>query len=107
MKISLKKKKLKSGKFSLYLEFYKGSSISGNGTRQHNREFEYLKLYLYQTPNNSQEKKENKENLELAEKILAIRKADYIQGKHSTATYTSKLQFFSSNIRTYHYFCCL
>ncbi len=94
MKISLKKKKLKSGKFSLYLEFYKGSSISDNGTRQHHREFEYLKLYLYQTPNNPQEKKENKENLELAEKILAIRKADYIQGKHSIKNPNkSKLSF--------------
>ena len=62
MKISLKQKKLKSGKFSLYLEFYKGSYIDSNGTKKHNREFEYLKLYTSQNPKTSQEKIKNKES---------------------------------------------
>jgi|GEM_PF-1209430 len=83
MKINLKKKKLKSGKFSLYIEYYNGSSIDQNGLQKHNREFEYLKLYLYQDPSSQKEKKENKETLELAENILAIKRSDYIQGKYS------------------------
>jgi len=95
MKISLKKKKLKSGKISLYIEFYKGSTTLEDGVQKHNRDFEYLKLYLYESPNNPQEKKENKEALELAEKILAIKKADYIQGRHSIKNSNkSKLSFF-------------
>lgn len=40
MKISLKRKKLKSGKLSLYLEHYKGSFISLEGVKKHNRDFE-------------------------------------------------------------------
>ena len=83
MKISLKKKKLKSGKFSLYIEYYKGSNIDQNGLQKHNREFEYLKLYLHEPPSTAKEKKENKETLELAENICAIKQSDYIQGKYS------------------------
>ena len=81
MKISLKKKKLKSDKLSLYLEFYNGSYIDGNGVKKHKRDFEYLKLYVSQNPKTSQEKKRDKETLELANKILALRQADFIQGK--------------------------
>jgi len=81
MKISLKQKKLKSGKFSLYLEFYNGSHIDPNGVKKHNRNFEYLKLYISQNPKTSSEKKQNKETLELANQILALRQADFIQGK--------------------------
>lgn len=81
MKISLKQKKLKSGKLSLYLEFYKGSYVDSNGVKKHNRAFEYLKLYISQKPKNALEKRKDKETLELANKILSIRQADYIQGK--------------------------
>ena len=82
MKISLKKKKLASGKLSLYIEYYKGSHIDNNGKKIHNRDFEYLKLYLYSEPNTAKEKKENKDTLELAEKILTLRKSDEIKGKY-------------------------
>ncbi|MCX2679336.1 hypothetical protein OOZ15_05220 [Galbibacter sp. EGI 63066] len=37
MRISLKKKKLKSGKYSLYLEYYKGLYIDPNGTKKQNQ----------------------------------------------------------------------
>ncbi|MEC5166897.1 hypothetical protein RCH18_002646 [Flavobacterium sp. PL11] len=50
MNITLKKKKLMNGKFSLYLEFYKGSTTDANGKRIHLRDFEYLKLYPTQDP---------------------------------------------------------
>lgn len=81
MKITLKKKKLKNGKFSLYLKYYKGSQLDKDGKRIHIRDFEYLKLYLHQNPLSSSEKKENKETELLAEQILSIRKAEFFQGK--------------------------
>lgn len=81
MKISLKQKKLQNGKISLYLEYYKGSTTDNTGKRKHLRDFEYLKIYLHQSPKTSVEKKENKENEKLAEDILAIRRTEYVQGR--------------------------
>jgi len=81
MKISLKKKKLSSGRYSLYLEYYKGYSIDENGKQTHNRSFEYLKLYLHVDPINTSEKNANKETLQLAENILTLKKAELIKGK--------------------------
>ncbi|WP_322969768.1 site-specific integrase [Faecalibacter sp. LW9] len=84
MKISLKQKKLNSGKISLYLEYYKGSYKDENGKEIHNREFEYLSKeigYLIIDPIKADEKKKNKQILELAENILAIRKSELLQGK--------------------------
>ncbi|OCB78838.1 site-specific integrase [Flavobacterium crassostreae] len=81
MNITLKKKKLQNGKFSLFLEYYKGSSINTEGKRIHLRDFEYLKLYPHQDPKTAAEKKENKEIDTLSEQILSIRKAEYFQGK--------------------------
>ena len=57
-------------------------AVGDNGKRTHLRDFEYLKLYQFEKPKLASEKKNNKENLELAENILAIRKADYAQGKY-------------------------
>ena len=81
MKISLKKRKLKSGKISLSIEYYKGSEITAEGKRRHIRENENLKIFLFQHPKNAVERKENKENLALAKKILSIREAEYYQGR--------------------------
>ena len=81
MKISLKKKKLVSGRYSLYLEYYKGYSIDENGKQTHNRNFEYLKLYLHGNPITISEKNENKETWQLAENILTLKKAELIKGK--------------------------
>lgn len=82
MKIHLKKKKLASGKFSLYIEYYKGFHIDENGKTKHHREFEYLKRYIFPNPKTSAEKKSNKENLLFGEQVLSLRKADFIQGKY-------------------------
>lgn len=57
MKITLKKKKLQNDKFSLHLEYYKGSNINSEGKRIHLRDFEYLKLYPHQDPKTAAEKK--------------------------------------------------
>ncbi|MCM4154053.1 site-specific integrase [Arenibacter sp. N53] len=82
MKVHLRKKKLKTGKQSLYLEFYKGIKTLSNGKVKHLRNYEYLQLYLIEDPKTTDEKKKNQEHLELAEQILAIRKAEVYQGKY-------------------------
>ena len=46
MKITLRKKKLTTGRYSLYIEYYKGSSQNDQGKTEHARQFEYLKEYL-------------------------------------------------------------
>jgi hypothetical protein len=56
MKISLKKKALKTGRSSLYLEFYDGYSIDEKGVKKHHRKFEYLKMYIWDNPKTSDEK---------------------------------------------------
>ena len=83
MKIHLRKKKLLSGKTSLYIEYYKGHKTTPEGKIKHIRDYEYLQLYLVENPKSANEKKKNQEQLELAEQILAIRKAEVYQGKYS------------------------
>ena len=82
IKVHLRKKKLKTGKLSLYIEYYKGTQTLVNGKVKHLRDYEYLQLYLISNPNSTSEKKKNREQLELAEQILAIRKAEIYQGKY-------------------------
>ena len=77
MKITLKERKLSSGKISLLIEYYKGSEVSQEGKRKHIRDFENLKIYLHDNLKSFNEKKENKEALILAKKVLAIREAEY------------------------------
>jgi integrase len=81
MMITLKERKLKSGNVSLFIEYYKGSETNNDGKRRHIRDREYLKMFLIQNPKNAGEKKKNKETLALAEKILAIKQAEYYQGR--------------------------
>ncbi|MEN8787503.1 MAG: site-specific integrase [Flavobacteriales bacterium] len=83
MKIRLKNKKLKTGKLSLFIEYYNGFYKTEEGKTIHDRKFEYLKLYPLQNPKTAQEKKESKEAFEIAEQILSIRKADFLQGKYN------------------------
>lgn len=82
MKITLRKKKLTTGKYSLYIEYYKGSSQNDQGKTEHARQFEYLKEYLIMDPQTPQERKANEEVQTKAEQILAIRRAEYAQGKY-------------------------
>ncbi|MFC0428772.1 phage integrase SAM-like domain-containing protein [Chryseobacterium scophthalmum] len=81
MKISLIQRKLKDGRISLSLEFYRGSEMTNDGKRKHLRSFENLDTYLIDNPKTAKEKKDNKEALQFAENILAIRKAEYAQGR--------------------------
>ena len=81
MKISLIQRKLKDGRISLSIEFYRGSEITDDGKRKHQRNFENLDTYLIIDPKTAKEKKENKEALEFAENVISIRKAEYAQGR--------------------------
>lgn len=83
MKISLKQKKLKGNRISLYLEFYKGSIINSKGKKTHHREWETLKLYILENPKTKAEKISNKETLELANQILLLKQADVIKGDYN------------------------
>ncbi len=82
MKISINQRKLKDGKISLSIEYYRGSETSPEGKRRHLRNFEKLDTYLFPEPKTPSEKKHNKEGLAFAENVLAIRKAEYVQGKY-------------------------
>jgi integrase len=82
MKLSLKKRKLKDGRYSLYLELYKGYSKDNEGKIKHYREKETLKLYTYQKPKNAKEKQHNKEIEELAEQIKAKRFLELKNGEY-------------------------
>ncbi|MAZ27120.1 MAG: hypothetical protein CL868_08610 [Cytophagaceae bacterium] len=96
MKIHLKKKKLNSGKYSLYIEYYRGHTLDEKGKTKHLREFEYLKQYLIINPKNASEKKANEETQLRAEQILSIRRAEYAQGKYSIKDRSKeKLNFLS------------
>lgn len=81
MKITLKERKLPSGKISLLIEYYKGSETTSEGKRRHIRDFENLKIYLHPNAKTASERRENKENLAYAQQILSIREAEYYQGK--------------------------
>jgi integrase len=62
MKITLRKRKLKSGTTSLYLDIYANSK----------REYEYLNLYL-SVPKTKEDREENKRTLQLAEAVRGER----------------------------------
>lgn len=94
MKITLKERKLKSGKISLSIEYYKGSETTSEGKRRHIRENENLKMFLFGEPKNASERRKNKETLIVAKKILAIREAEFYQGRFNLKnTAKSKRRF--------------
>lgn len=94
MKISLSQRKLKDGRISLSIEFYRGSEITEDGKRKHLRSFENLDSYLINDPKTAKEKKENKEVLEFAENVVAIRKAEYAQGRFELKNTTKAKRLF-------------
>lgn len=94
MKISLSQRKLKDGRISLSIEFYRGSEITEDGKRKHLRSFENLDSYLIIDPKTAKDKKENKEVLEFAENVVAIRKAEYAQGRFELKNTTKAKRVF-------------
>ena len=81
---------------SLFLEIYRGSYIDDEGKRKHIREYEYLKKYVYENPENAKERKENREALEFANNVLAIKRAEIASGKYGLHNpYKNKGSFLS------------
>lgn len=78
--ISLRKRLMKSGSISLYLDIYKDGK----------REYEYLKLYLHSKPSNTEERNQNKETLRLAQAMHAKRVIE-VQNNMSGFIHSSKL----------------
>ena len=83
MEISLRQRISKrTGRITLYLEYYNGYTKMPDGKIKHNRDYEYLDYFLYDKPKNAVEKQHNKENLKSAEavkaqKILEVQNGTY------------------------------
>ncbi|SMO83634.1 site-specific integrase [Gracilimonas mengyeensis] len=83
MKVHLRQRKqTKSGKISLYLEYYKGTVKTEDGKTKAVRDYEYLDLYLKDNPQTKQERQTNKETLELAKSIKAKRELEIKNGQY-------------------------
>lgn len=78
MKVTLRKRILKNGKISLYLDYYPPiiHPVTGLETR-----WEYLNLYLYNPARDEIEKRQNKDIETIARSIAANRHLDRIAGK--------------------------
>ncbi len=90
MKIELKKRPLKKGLASLYLEYYLGYS-KVNGKIKHKRKKENLGLSIFIAPKNIIERTKNKEAYDIANKILTLKQAEIIENKHSFLKSDSKI----------------
>ncbi|HEX8197593.1 MAG TPA: site-specific integrase [Pyrinomonadaceae bacterium] len=79
MKVTLREKKIKDGKRSLYLDFYPAVLQPGTGkaTRR-----EFLKLYVYERPKTEVERSHNKETRLLAQNIAARRQLEIQAGNY-------------------------
>ena len=94
MKITLRERLLPSGRINLSIEYYKGTEVQANGKRRNLRDYENLKLFLHSEPKNPSERKENKETLALAKQILAIREAEFYQGRYELKNTTKSKRSF-------------
>lgn len=68
------------GNISLFLEIYKGTTISSEGKVKNLRDYEYLNLYLIDKPITPIERQQNKDILKLAESIKAKRELEIKNG---------------------------
>lgn len=77
-----KRKQGKSGRISLYLEYYKGALTTPDGKVKAIRDYEYLNLYLDDKPRTAGEKEHNKKILELAKSIKSKRELEIKNGQY-------------------------
>ncbi len=90
MKVHLRQRKqTKDGSISLYLEIYKGTTTTPDGKAKILRNYEYLNLFLKDKPKTANDKQQNKDNMELAEKIKTKRQAEIDSGAYG---FTSKFK---------------
>lgn len=71
MKVTIRKKKLKDDKSSLYLD------ITSEGQRKK----EYMKLIIHEKPRNEEERKQNKYNMDLAKAVQAKKLVELMEGR--------------------------
>ena len=91
MKVTLREKKLKTGKNSLYLDFWPPviNPEKGISTRR-----EFLGIYIFEKPKDSAERDYNKESLQLAKSICLERQMDLNSGRFGFQRRASKNQDF-------------
>lgn len=78
MTVTLRKRKQgKNGKISLYLDIYKGKTISSTGKTEYIREYEYLDLFILDKPKTEADKLQNQKTLSLAKKTQNKRMLEY------------------------------
>ena len=98
IKVTLRKKKLKNNKDSLYLDFYPPIMlVDGTSTRR-----EFLKLYAHSKPKSEAQRKHNNEVLELAELIRSKRSIDIASGEYKIKRHRGKqdfLKFFADTVQ--------
>lgn len=84
MKISIQKREVnKLGQQSLRLVYYHGSKTTHNGSREQNRSYEPLSLFVYKKPRQAIERQHNKDIMQRAEAIRAKRLLEYESGRHN------------------------
>ncbi|MCX6147858.1 MAG: site-specific integrase [Candidatus Kapabacteria bacterium] len=84
------RKQTKTGKISLYLEFYKGNKISNDGKTKILREYEYLKIYLFDNPKDKMETDYNEEQFIRANYIRNERENAITDGTYSIKIKSNK-----------------
>ncbi|MBK8622688.1 MAG: site-specific integrase [Saprospiraceae bacterium] len=83
MKVHLRQRQqTKKGNISLFLEIYKGTTITSDGKVKNLRDYEYLNLYLIDKPITPIERQQNKDILKLAESIKAKRELEIKNGHY-------------------------
>ena len=96
----LSQNKLADGRISLYLEYYLGrkqwiDEETGKAKVKHERKKETLNLYLIHKPNlSTKERQQNKETLELAQRIRIEREQQLKQDKHGYRLKVKNINFF-------------
>jgi integrase len=95
MKVTIREKKIKNGKLSLYLDYYPPISVDDRQTRR-----EFLSLYVYEKPKTELEREHNKETRILAQNIRARRQLDLQANEHGFLSRSKRtgdfLKFFKS-----------
>ncbi len=85
MSIKIRKKTIKGGKKSLFLDIY----------HEGERKYEFLKLYIWATPDTPEQKAENKEALKLANNIRAKRELEVVGNANGIIPdFKKKVDFF-------------
>ena len=85
MKVTLREKKIKYGRRSLYLDFYPPVTVDAARTRR-----EFLSLYIFEKPKDELERAHNKETRILAQNVAAKRQLELQAGQHGFLTKNSR-----------------